>query len=233
MTAKRKTATAVPPTAPTAVPTTVSATVLTVAPTTVSVTALTATSIIASTAVPTAASTSEFATFLEARRCLSTRTRKERAAGFSYCLSDGCLTVSDSKGVQRWRSDDQWWVEDFRLGDVDGKGRCDFLFTLWKSWSFDGHLPRGVATDSPEVRCHLFLYTMRSFEGEPVAKALWCSSNLPRPILAFELDESGPHTPVASGMLLHTTEGEYASGMDGFAPTHHTYAWQGWGFVKT
>ena len=176
-----------------------------------------------------ATSTPEFQAFLKARRMLPVIQREECAGGFTYTLNDGCLVVKGDQGDECWRSSDQWWVEDFCIGDVEGSGRDDFLFTLYKSWSYYGKPPRGVEADSPEVRCHLFLYSMRSYEGRPVVKALWCSSNLQRPILDFFLDTGGRCTPVASGMLLRTLEGVYDE--KDATPTEHTYAWQRWGFT--
>ena len=84
-----------------------------------------------------------------------------------------------------------------------------------------------LANDDASVKNHLFLYTIRSGN----AKQLWCSSNLPRPIYAFELDPTGRKTPVSSGMLLRTKEGEYTDDYHDKRALPHIYTWEGWGFV--
>jgi hypothetical protein len=177
--------------------------------------------------------TAEFAAFAEARSQLAVeRQEGERswtAEGLVVTLQAGRLTVYDSEGVLLWQTPETWWVEDVSLADVDADGRLDVLFSLWKSWSFAGEPPL-YAEDSPVVLSHLFLYTF--FEGKP--KAVWCSSALPRPLLAIELSLDGEQTPVRSGALLHTREGEYAEDAAttlSSAGETKEYAWEKWGFV--
>ncbi|MDR3206946.1 MAG: hypothetical protein LBT60_01310 [Oscillospiraceae bacterium] len=149
------------------------------------------------------------------------------AGGYLYRLEGGALSVSDEGGVELWCSQEGWWVDDFRLGDVDGDGTQDFVFSLWKSYRFGEAKPARMENDDETVRNHLFLYTVLSGR----VKSVWGSSDLPRPIYLFDLDPTGRVTPVSSGMLLRTQEGEYR---DDFSPTEATactYAWEGWGFV--
>ena len=147
--------------------------------------------------------------------------------GTRYHLEGGVLSVSDRDGTELWRSKEDWWVDDFRLSDVDGDGRQDFLFTLWKSYRFGDVKPSRMENDDETVRNHLFLYTVISGR----VKSVWGSSDLPRPIYRFELEDTGEVTPVSSGMLLRTEEGEYRDDFSRTEPAAHTYAWQGWGFV--
>jgi len=173
-------------------------------------------------------STPEFTHFLEIRKAQSEIARTDKLEGFVYALEGGVLRVLDASGEAIWQSEDSWYVEDFRLGDVDGDGNADLLFTLWKSYSFGSYHPQRMENDDPSVRCHLFLYTLRAGR----MKQLWGSSNLPRPIYAFELSLDGEKTPVNSGAALRTTEGRYT---DDFSPTEareHVYVWRRWGFVE-
>jgi hypothetical protein len=147
--------------------------------------------------------------------------------GYIYRLDNGVLSITLGSGREIWRSSEDWWVDDFRLGDVDGDGTQDVLFTLWKSYRFGEAKPARMANDDDSVRNHLFLYTV--MPGH--VKAVWCSSALPRPIYSFELDPSGPVTPISSGMLLWTQEGQYQDDFSHTQPAAHKYAWQGWGFV--
>ena len=146
--------------------------------------------------------------------------------GYIYHLDSGVLSIALDSGTEIWRSNADWWITDFRLGDVDGDGMQDVLFTLWKSYRFGAAKPARMENKDDSVRNHLFLYTVMP----GYVKEVWCSSALPRPIYSFELDPSGPVTPVSSGMLLRTEEGAY---QEDYARTESVackYVWQGWGF---
>ena len=172
--------------------------------------------------------TAAFAAFLEVMKRREPIARTETGErGYVYNLVDGRLSVSVADGTEIWQSDENWWVQDFRLGDVDGDGAQDFIFTVWKSYRFGDAKPARMSNDDETVRCHLFLYTILSGYVKPV----WCSSDLPRPIYSFELDKSGRVTPVASGMLLKTAEGEYRDDFSLTETKAFCYAWEGWGFV--
>jgi hypothetical protein len=147
--------------------------------------------------------------------------------GYTYRLHSGVLTISLADGREIWRSNTAWWVDDFCLGDVDGDGVQDVLFSLWKSYRFGSAKPARLENDDDSVRNHLFLYTV--MPGH--VKEVWCSSDLPRPIYRFTLDPSGEVTPVSSGMLLWTQEGEYREDFSHTQAIPCQYAWQGWGFV--
>jgi len=170
----------------------------------------------------------EFKQFLAIRRSQPESARAEEMDGYAYALDAGVLQVLDSAGALVWQSQDSWYVEDFRLGDVNGDGAADLLFSLWKSYSFGPYHPERMENDDPAVRCHLFLYTLRGGH----MKQLWGSSSLPRPIYAFELTLDGEKTPVASGALLRTTEGRYTDDFSRTDARQVVYAWQGWGFVE-
>jgi len=171
--------------------------------------------------------TEEFRRFLEIRQSQEQITRTEELDGYVYTLEGGVLCVHD--GIEEiWRSPEEWYAEDFRLGDVDGDGKADLLFTLWKSYSFGQYSPARMENDDARVRCHLFLYTLRAGR----MKQLWGSSNLPRPIYAFELTMDGERTPVSSGAVLRTTEGRYTEDFTHADTREYVYAWRGWGFVE-
>ena len=172
--------------------------------------------------------TEPFTAFLEIMSTREAVSRTETGdGGYVYKLDEGLLSVSDADGAELWRSDDSWWVDDFRLGDVDGDGAQDYVFSLWKSYRFGDAHPSRMENDDERVRNHLFIYTVLPGHVKPV----WMSSDLPCPIYSFELDPSGRVTPVSSGMLLRTSEGEYRGDFIRTAPVDRVYAWQGWGFV--
>ena len=113
------------------------------------------------------------------------------------------------------------------MGDVDGDGVQDFVFSLWKSFRFGEAKPARLKNDDETVRNHLFIYT--AING--YVKSVWGSSSLPRPIYSFELNPFGEVTLVASGMLMLTEEGEYREDFSKTEPSAYQYAWEGWGFV--
>ena len=181
----------------------------------------------ATTPMPSTGLTDEFRRFLGIRQSRPQPLRKEEADGYTYTLESGVLRVCDGAGALLWQSEDGWYVEDFRLGDVDDDGHTDLLFSLWKSYSFGPYHPARMENDDPAVRCHLFLYTMRSGR----MKRLWGSSNLPRPVYSFELSLDGEKNPVASGAVLRTVEGQYTDDFSQTDTEEFVYAWRGWGFV--
>lgn len=167
--------------------------------------------------------TDEYRNFKKARNQFESVNRIETSGNYSYVLEDGVLSFLDLEGKQIWRSDKYWIVDDFRLFDIDGDGNIDCLFSLWKSYSFYKGFDEN---DDPSVKNHLFLYTIRGGRG----KALWASSNLPRPIYSFEVSEGIP-TPVYSGAILKTVEGEYTKDYTRSEEREIIYTWKGWGFV--
>ena len=167
--------------------------------------------------------TDEFRKFIKTEVFCESADRTETSGDYSYVLEDGVLSFLDSDGKQIWRSDKYWFVNDFRLFDIDGDGNTDCLFSLWKSYSFYKGFDEN---DDPNVKNHLFLYTIRG----GYAKSLWASSNLPRPIYSFEISE-GTQTPVSTGAILKTVEGRYTKDDTKSEGREFTYTWQGWGFV--
>lgn len=167
--------------------------------------------------------TNEYRKFIKVRALCESISRTETSGDCSYVLENGVLEIFTLSGEQIWRSDEYWFVDDFRLFDVDGDGNVDCLFSLWKSYSFYKGFDEN---DDPSVKNHLFLYTIRN----GMAKTLWASSNLPRPIYSFEISE-GVRTPVSTGAILKTIEGKYAQDLSKSEEKSFTYTWQGWGFV--
>ena len=167
--------------------------------------------------------TDAYREFLKAKKLCESVSRTETSGDYTYVLEDGVLSFLDLDGEQIWRSDKYWFVDDFRLFDIDGDGNTDCLFSLWKSYSFYKGFDEN---DDPNVKNHLFLYTVRG----GYAKSLWASSNLPRPIYSFEISEGTPN-PAATGAVLRTVEGNYTEDYTRDEQTEFTYTWQGWGFV--
>jgi hypothetical protein len=173
-----------------------------------------------------AAFTAEYRRFLAARRADRSDGTRAGAGGYQCTLEDGRLSIVGARDTEIWRSEAEWYVDSFRLGDVNGDEILDVVFVVWKSYRFGAEHPARMTNEDAAVRCHLFVYSMKDDRVKP----LWCSSSLPRPIDSFELDAGGEQTPVLSGARLVTQEGMYTEDDRETAATAYTYAWSGWGF---
>lgn len=174
----------------------------------------------------TIAITDEFRSFLAIREAGSALRVNENSGGYEFILNNGRLRVVGTDNTEIWRSKDGWYVDSFRVGDVNRDQILDFAFVLWKSYSFGTAAPARIANDDASVRCHLFVYSVK----DDMVKQLWCSSNLPRPIYSFELETDGIRTPTLSGTRLITQEGAYTGDYGITASSEYIYAWNGWGF---
>jgi hypothetical protein len=176
---------------------------------------------------PGDAFTAEYRAFLAAREGDASPAVSESSGGYQFVSENGRLCVSNADGAEIWRSNDEWYVDAFSLGDVNRDRVLDVVFVVWKSYSFGAEHPARTANDDASVRCHLFVYSVKDDRVKP----LWCSSNLPRPIYALEPAADGEKTPALSGMRLTTLEGAYTEDYGKTASSEYTYAWSAWGFV--
>ena len=128
-----------------------------------------------------------------------------------YQLEAGCLKVQEA-GKLLWKSPEDYYVIQFQLGDVTGDGRDNLILNLWKRGSFDRSIPfwhrddensfqREV--DQKSVKNHLFVQELR---GEHMMDT-WCSSQLARPIVSFELVDSDEAPGGKQDLLV--SEGRY------------------------
>ncbi|TEB07721.1 Capsule biosynthesis protein CapA [Pelotomaculum schinkii] len=137
-----------------------------------------------------------------------------------YTLQDGKLKVATGAQII-WESQDDWWVDDFFLGDADNDGVFDLNMLVWKSGSFGRHKPFWIAGDDPDVKNHLFIFKPAAGSFKPV----WQSSNLDRPnyeAALADLDGDGKNE-------LIVTEGDYT---DPAKRDAGLWKWNGWGFSK-
>ncbi|BFT94905.1 MAG: hypothetical protein MNSN_09210 [Minisyncoccus archaeiphilus] len=139
-----------------------------------------------------------------------------------YILKEGQLSVWEEGGFS-WKSPDDWWIDDYRLADIDGKEGKEIVFSAWKSGSFGTSKPFWVEKDDMSVRNHLFVYAV----DEGKVKSVWGSSNLPRPNTAFEVED----VDMDGKNELVVIEEDYAdTGKDGGYVA--VWKWNGWGFAN-
>lgn len=137
-----------------------------------------------------------------------------------YSLQDGKLKVTDSSRLI-WQSQDDWWVDDFFLGDSDNNGISELNLLVWKAGSFGPHRPFWVTEEDLSVKNHLFIFKL----VEGVIKPVWQSSNLDRPNYKAglaDLDGDGTNELVV-------VEGDYD---DPGVREAGIWRWNGWGFSK-
>ncbi len=135
-----------------------------------------------------------------------------------YTLQDGVLTVeSGTKTI--WQSSDDWWVDDFFIGDADNDGISNLNLLVWKAGSFGSRRPFWITREDKSIKSHLFIFKPALDSFKPV----WHSSNLDRPNYGSVLEDingDGKNELVVS-------EGNYA------VPGERrvtVWQWNGWGF---
>lgn len=135
-----------------------------------------------------------------------------------YSLQGGKLQVSDGSRLI-WQSRDDWWVDDFFLGDADNDSIPELNLLVWKSGSFGPHKPFWITEEDLSVKNHLFIFKL----VEGAFKPVWQSSNLDRPNYKTELvDLDGDRTNE-----LVVVEGDYN---DLAVQKTCIWRWNGWGF---
>jgi hypothetical protein len=170
--------------------------------------------------------TPEFKAFLAARDPDRPAVTRESPDGYRFELKAGRLAIfNDSAEV--WHSKDEWYIDTFETGDVNADDITDFVFVLWKSFSFGKDHPARMANDDASVKCHLFVYSVKDNR----VKSIWGSSNLPRPICSIKISMDGDRTPTLSGARLTAQEGRYTEDFSETETSEHVYVWSGWGFA--
>ena len=137
-----------------------------------------------------------------------------------YSLQNGKLKVADGSRLI-WQSRDDWWVDDFFLGDSDNDDIPELNLLVWKSGSFGPHKPFWLDRDDLSIKNHLFIFKL----VEGAIKPVWQSSNLDRPNYEAglaDLDGDGTNELVV-------TEGNYD---DPKVRKAGIWKWNGWGFTR-
>ncbi len=137
-----------------------------------------------------------------------------------YVLKNGRLTVKEGPNIA-WQSPEDWWIEDFFIGDATNNGKPELNLSVWKEGSFGPYKPFWVKEEDTSVKNHLFIFQFEKNEFKPV----WQSSNLDCPIrhaALIDLNGDGENELVVK-------EGSYTD------PKKYEitlWKWNGWGFSK-
>jgi len=137
-----------------------------------------------------------------------------------YSLQDGKLRVATGSQTI-WQSRDDWWVDDFFLGDSNNDSVPELNLLVWKSGSFGPHRPFWITQEDKSIKNHLFIFKLAGGSFKPV----WQSSNLDRP--NYEAVLADPDGDGINELIV--TEGNYA---DPGEREVSIWKWNGWGFSK-
>lgn len=148
----------------------------------------------------------------------------------AYSLAGGRLTVTEGRRIL-WRSDRDWRVDGFVLGDIDNDGAGELTLSLWKTGSFGTIKPFWHTGEDASYKHHLFVFRLR----EDTFRSVWCSSDLAHPIVSFairDVDGDGLNELVTREGRYRKVSGEgYA--LDPAQPSRTTvWRWDRWGFSR-
>lgn len=138
----------------------------------------------------------------------------------NYSLQDGKLKVATGSQTI-WQSQDDWWVDDFFLGDANNDSVPELNLLVWKSGSFGPHKPFWITQEDMSIKNHLFIFKLAGGALKPV----WQSSNLDRP--NYEAALADPDGDGKNELIV--TEGDYD---DLKKREVGIWKWNGWGFSK-
>ena len=119
-------------------------------------------------------------------------------------LRDGVLAVSakDASGVYKvvWRSEPGWNITGYTVGDADGDGRPELVYTLWKR-ALASNRPAGggleVDMNGGPMLPHIYVNGWREGAMRPV----WHGSPRPAPVLAVAVAPVGKaHKPLLAAL---------------------------------
>lgn len=147
-----------------------------------------------------------------------------------YCLDHNVLSAKEG-GQALWQSPKDWHVVGFSLGDADNDGTVNLVFSLWKTGSFGKSKPFWHDGEDVSYKNHLFVYKL---DGDGF-KTVWCSSDLDRPILSFDITDNDSdglnELDVMEGRYKKVSGDRYKADPDA-KPQAAVWQWEDWGFVK-
>jgi len=140
----------------------------------------------------------------------------------SYFLRDGQLWIFEGVN-QIWKSQDNWWIDDFFLADSNHDGIIDMNMSVWREGDFGSSKPFWIDENDMSIKNHFFVFDIKADRIIPV----WQSSNLENPNREFcfdDIDNDGKQELVV-------IEGTYEN--DGaFGEYIAVWRWNSWGFFN-
>ncbi|WP_324822413.1 hypothetical protein [Sinanaerobacter sp. ZZT-01] len=145
-----------------------------------------------------------------------------------YFLSNHTLSVKEAD-KEIWKTPQNYYVDSFSLGDINHDGNMNLVISLWKKGSFGELKPFWHTEKDEDYKNHLFVYQMQ----DSTFKSVWCSSNLDRPILFFEIkdqDEDGLNELIVEEGVYKKMIGNYYTPNTNGTTRTAVWKWDEWGF---
>ena len=99
----------------------------------------------------------------------------ELADGKELLLSGKELTLSGTDGLEIWKSDRDYKVQDAFVTDLDGDGDEELIALLWKRGKYGPARPYWITSDEKSYSQHIFIYDINK-DGTATQK--WCASDI-------------------------------------------------------
>ena len=127
-------------------------------------------------------------------------------------LKDKKLTVKKEDGTLLWKSEEDWLVSDFLIGDIDHDDEDEIVLLVWKIGSFGDYKPIWVEQDEKKWSQHIFIYDY-DVTVEDRLYPLWMSSKMGIEARSISLDtDEKLHIMIPKGK-------------------ESLWSWQSWGLV--
>jgi hypothetical protein len=139
-------------------------------------------------------------------------------------LNSGVLSVSGTISGA-WKTEPGWQVTSYTVGDADGDGRPELIYTLWKPRLVWNRPPEGgmsVNQEGGEMLPHIYINGWREAGGTWDMRPVWHGSPRPAPVLAVAVAPIGAAgKPVLASLDSGDPKTEKAPG------TIHIWQWTG------
>jgi poly-gamma-glutamate synthesis protein (capsule biosynthesis protein) len=108
-------------------------------------------------------------------------------------LENGTLSVSGTVGGKslEWQTEPGWRVTGYTVGDANGDGKPEIIYTVWKHrlvWNRPDSGGMSVNQEGGDILPHIYINGWRDGEMRPV----WHGSPRPAPVLAAAVAPIGP-----------------------------------------
>ena len=146
---------------------------------------------------------------------------KSTIADYEFVLQDGKLKIRQKNQVI-WESPDEWWIDNFVLGDSNNDGSINVNLSVWKAGNFGTSKPFWVKENDMSVKNHFFVFDF----ADGAMKPIWQSSNLTAPNCEFkvaDVDGDGKNDLVV-------IEGDYSKKPKCEGDYVAVWKWNDWGF---